>query len=183
LASAGSPSSLHTPAGELDNTGFSAISGEATVGTRGARGSTTLRYTRYGGEFKLLEAEGPATGRDGRPERKLSDDRVQLAGDYLLGGVRLETKAQWQRHSLIEVSDTGTSPGGAPLEGTAFDPAAQHAHHRRAGHHTVGTRIRGTLGASAFYQTNDTRGRIPLVPDARARAGAVFAFEEVGLGA
>src|SRR5882672_165483 len=44
-------SSLHTPAGELDNTGFSAISGEATVGTRGARGSTTLRYTRYGGEF------------------------------------------------------------------------------------------------------------------------------------
>src|SRR6266581_2581990 len=51
-------SSLHTPAGELDNTGFSAISGEAAVGTRGggARGSTTLRYTRYGGEFKLLEA-------------------------------------------------------------------------------------------------------------------------------
>src|SRR5213594_2776795 len=40
-------SSLHTPAGELDNTGFSALSGEAAVGTRGPRGSTTLRYTRY----------------------------------------------------------------------------------------------------------------------------------------
>src|SRR5205807_9898501 len=39
-------SSLHTPAGELDNTGFNALSGEAAVGTRGARGSTTLRYTR-----------------------------------------------------------------------------------------------------------------------------------------
>src|SRR5438445_51056 len=38
--------SLHTPAGELDNTGFNALSGEATVGTRGARGGTTLRYTR-----------------------------------------------------------------------------------------------------------------------------------------
>src|SRR5207248_9084186 len=113
--------SLHPPAGELGNTGFSALSGEVAVGTRGPRGSTTLRYTRYGGEFKLLEAEGPATGETGGPERKLSDDRVQVAGDYLLSGVRLETKAQWQRHSLIEVSDTGVSPGGQPLEGTAFD--------------------------------------------------------------
>src|SRR5207244_5016292 len=40
----------------------------------------------------------------------------------------------------------------------------------------------GTLGASGFYQTNDTRGRIPLVPAARAGAAAVFDFEEVGLG-
>ena len=175
-------SSLHTPAGELDNTGFSAISGEAAVGLRSARASTLLRYTRYGGEFKLLEAEGPATGETGGPERKLSDDRVQLAGDYLLGGVRLETKAQWQRHSLIEVSDTGTTPSGAPLEGTAFDLLLNTLTLDVLAHHTVGTRIRGTLGASGFHQTNDTRGRIPLVPDARARSAAVFAFEEAGLG-
>ena len=175
-------SSLHTPLGELDNTGFSAISGEAAVGTRSARGSTTLRYTRYGGEFKLLEAEGPATGETGGPERKLSDDRVQLAGAYLLGSVRLETKAQWQRHSLIEVSDTGTSPGGAPLEGTAFDLLLNTLSFDMLAHHAVGARIRGTLGASGVYQTNDTRGRIPLVPDARTRSAAVFAFEEAGLG-
>ena len=175
-------SSLHTPVGELDNTGFSAISGAAAVGTRGARGSTTLRYTRYGGEFKLLEAEGPATGETGGPEGKLSDDRVQLAGDYLLGGARLETKAQWQRHSLIEVSDTGTSPGGAPLEGTAFDLLLNTLTVDLLAHHTVGARVRGTLGASGLYQTNDTRGRIPLVPDARIRSGALFAFEQVALG-
>src|SRR5207244_11264784 len=99
--------SLHTPPGELDNTGFKALSGEATVGTRGARGGTTLRYTRYGGEFKLLEAQGPPAGgpAGGGPLRKLSDDRVQLASDYLLGGIRLETQAQWQRHSLAGGSD------------------------------------------------------------------------------
>src|SRR5438477_10401569 len=72
-------SSRPPPAGELDNTGFNALSGEAAVGRRGARASTTLRYTRYGGEFKLLEAEGPATGETGGPARKLSDDRVQFA--------------------------------------------------------------------------------------------------------
>ena len=175
-------SSLHTPAGELDNTGFSALSGEAAVGTRGARGSTTLRYTRYGGEFKLLEAEGPAGGEEGGPERKLADDRVQLAGDYSLGGVRLETKAQWQRHSLIEVSDTGTSPSGAPLEGTAFDLLLNTLSLDVLAHHTVGPRLRGTFGASGVHQTNDTRGVIPLVPGARINSGALFAFEEATIG-
>ncbi len=142
-------SSLHTPGGELDNTGFNALSGEAAVGTRGARGSTTLRYTRYGGEFKLLEAEGPASGEEGGPERKLSDDRVQFAGDYLVGGVRLETKAQWQRHSLIEVSDTGVSPGGQPLEGTAFDLLLNTFTIDALVHHTAGARVAGTLGSNA----------------------------------
>src|SRR6266704_6300022 len=175
-------SSLHTPAGELDNTGFSAISGEVAVGTRGARGSTTLRYTRYGGEFKLLEAEGPASGEEGGPERKLSDDRLQLAGDYLVGGVRLETKAQWQRHSLIEVSDTGVSPGGQPLEGTAFDLLLNTFTLDALVHHTAGAQVEGTLGVSGVAQSNDTRGRVPLVPDARVRSGAVFGFEQASLG-
>ena len=174
--------SLHTPAGELENTGFSALSGEAAVGTRGARGGTTLRYTRYGGEFKLLEAEGPASGKAGGPERRLADDRVQLAGDYSLGGVRLETKAQWQRHSLIEVSDTGTSPGGEPLEGTTFDLLLNTLTLDVLAHHTVGDRASGTLGMSGLSQSNDTRGRIPLVPDALVRSGALFAFEQVALG-
>ena len=172
-------SSLHTPAGELDNTGFNALSGEAAIGTRGPRGSTTLRYTRYGGEFKLLEAEGPASG---GPERKLSDDRVQVAGEYRVGGVRLETKAQWQRHSLIEVSDTGVSPSGAPLEGTAFDLLLNTLTVDALIHHTAGARVAGTLGVSGVAQSNETRGRIPLVPDARVRSGAVFGFEQASFG-
>src|SRR5438067_5306918 len=175
-------SSLHTPAGELDNTGFNALSGEAAVGRRGARASTTLRYTRYGGEFKLLEAEGPATGETGGPERKLSDDRVQVAGDYVVGGVRLETKAQWQRHSLIEVSDTGVSPGGQPLEGAAFDLLLNTFTLDVLAHHAAGPRLRGTFGVSGIHQTNDTRGSIPLVPGARVRSGALFAFEQAELG-
>ena len=178
--------SLHTPAGELDNTGFNALSGEASVGTRSARGGTTLRYSRYGGEFKLLEAEGPpARGTEGGPERKLSDDRLQVASEYLLGGLRLETKAQWQRHWLSEVSDTGTGggPGGQPLEGTTFDLLLNTltldvlAHHAAGG----GARVQGTVGVSGVYQVNDTRGPVPLVPDARARSAAAFVFEELAL--
>src|SRR2546427_4220321 len=58
---------------------------------------TTLFRSRYAGEFKLLEADEPPSGAEGGPERKLSDDRVQATGDYLVGPLRLETKAQWQR--------------------------------------------------------------------------------------
>src|SRR5207244_12196664 len=87
-----------------------------------ARASTTLRYTRDAGEFKLLEADEPPSGATaGGPERRLSDDRVQATGDYVMGSLRLETKAQWQRHSLVEVSDTGTGPTGTPFDGPASD--------------------------------------------------------------
>src|SRR3989454_333118 len=173
---------LHTPAGELDNTGFGALSGEAAVGLRGSRGGAALRYARYGGEFKLLEANGPpapATGEAG-PERRLADDRVQLAGDYRLGTLRLEAKGQWQRHSLIEVSDEG---GGTPgTEATAFDLLLNTGTLDVLLHHPAGPRVRGTIGASGLYQTNDTRGPIPLVPTARVRAAALFAFEQATLG-
>ena len=175
--------SLHTPAGELDNTGFGALNGEAAVGHRGAGGSTTLRYTRYAGEFKLLEANEPPSGaEEGGPERKLSDDRVQLAGDYRVGSLRLETRAQWQRHSLVEVSDTGTSPTGTPLEGTAFDLLLNTTSLDVLAHHGAGSAVRGTVGVSGLYQTNETRGPIPLVPDARTRSAAAFVFEQATRG-
>src|SRR5437667_41446 len=102
---------------------------------------------------------------------KLADDRVQLAGDYRLGTVRLEAKGQWQRHSLIEVSD----------EATAFDLLLNTATLDVLLHHPAGPRVRGTLGASGLYQTNATRGPIPLVPGARVRAAALFAFEQATL--
>ena len=175
--------SLHTPAGELDNTGFGALNGEAAVGRRGAGGSTTLRYTRYAGEFKLLEANEPPSGaEEGGPERKLSDDRVQLAGDYRVGSLRLETRTQWQRHSLVEVSDTGTSPTGTPLEGTAFDLLLNTTSLDVLAHHGAGSAVRGTVGVSGLYQTNETRGPIPLVPDARTRSAAAFVFEQATRG-
>src|SRR2546422_11491395 len=54
------------------------------------------------------------------PYTTLFRSRLQVASEYLLGGLRLETKAQWQRHWLSEGLDTGTGggPGGPPLEGT-----------------------------------------------------------------
>ena len=180
---------LHTPAGELDNTGFGAVNGEGTAVLHGARGAVSLRVVHYGGEFKLLEASGPdpAVGgkEKGGPERKLSDERLQLAAERSAGPWRLEAKGQYQRHSLIEVSDDTLPGGGGVLtESTAFDLLLQTASLDLLAHHAGGRweALRGTVGVSGLAQWNDARGRIPLVPNARVDGAAAFAFEQLVLG-
>jgi iron complex outermembrane recepter protein len=194
--------SYSTPDGEVENTGFLAANGEAAAGIRGTRSNTSVRFSHYGGEFKLLEAGGPppgtVEGTEEGPERKLSDDRVQLVSDYLLGGLRLETKAQWQRHALQEVSDDAcrlfptipdcvnvpgaSNASAAQQEQPAFDLLLNTGTLDVLGHHAIGDRVRGTIGLSGLYQKNDSRGPIFLVPDATVTSGGAFVFEEVTSG-
>ncbi|HLZ44612.1 MAG TPA: TonB-dependent receptor [Gemmatimonadales bacterium] len=160
---------LHTPTGELDNTGFGAFNGEAAGGWRWPSGSAlTVRVIHYGGEFKLLEAN-PAPGETGGgPERKSGDERIQLTGQRPAGDWRLEVKAQVQRHSLIEVSDDSTG-----TEFQAFNLKLQTASLDLLAH-----RGGGTFGISTVAQTNDASGREPIVPNASTLSGAAFAFEQ-----
>lgn len=175
---------LNTPAGELENTGFTALSGEGAIGTGGDWGKATARFTHYGGEFHLLEADTsqnpppppPPGGKEEGPVRKLTDDRFQLGGTFPIGGMRLEAKGQWQRHWLAEVveGDTSSTEKGFDLllNTTSLDLLA---------HHGSGRRLDGTIGGSAYYQTSDSRGQEPLVPDAHAAGAAGFAYEQFSL--
>lgn len=188
--------SFKTPAGEIENTGFFSINGEAAAGIRGERSNTSLRFSHYGGEFKLLEARGlesgPATqGVEEGPERKLADDRLQLTNDYMLSGVRLETKAQFQRHSLVEVSDDlcniqpaacADQSADQPKERPAFDLLLNTGTLDVLGHHTLASGIHGVIGVSGLYQNNDSRGPIFLVPSATTHSEAAFIFEEADFG-
>ncbi len=186
--------SYHTPAGAVAHTGFGGGNGQLAVGLRGARSNTTLRAVHYGGEFKLLEAvpatapAGAAGAEEEGPERKLLDDRVQVVHERLVGGVRVEAKGQFQRHSLIEVSDDCIPPPGATAcvkppgvkEATAFDLLLNTAVADLRVHHG-GDRdggVRGTVGVSGMYQTSDSRGPIFLVPDATSATVAGYALEQ-----
>ncbi|HET7462694.1 MAG TPA: TonB-dependent receptor, partial [Longimicrobium sp.] len=179
---------IHTPDGEIPNTGFGALNGEAAAGLSRPWGTLALRYQRYGGEFKLLEAEGPAEEEDGAeeeggPERKLSDDRLQLSGTFPVGGARIETRAQVQRHSLVEVADEPAG-GGPPTgeETTQFDLLLNTAAADVLAHLPPAAFGRVTVGASGMLQENDSRGPVALVPDAAVRSGGAFALWQGDLG-
>src|SRR5437762_428861 len=163
---------LHTPAGELDNTGFGAFNGEGAAGWRWPSGSSLgVRVVHYGGEFKLLEANA-LPEEQGGPERKSADDRFQLTGQRPLGSWRLEAKGQLQRHSLIELADDTTG-----TESEAFNLLLRTASLDLLAHHGS-----VTLGATAVGQTNDASGREPIVPDANTVSGAAFGFGQWRLG-
>src|SRR5213592_3136334 len=164
---------LHTPAGELDNTGFGAFNGEATAGWRWPSGSAlSVRVVHYGGEFKLLEANAPP-GEEGGPERKAGDERLQITGQRPWGAWRLEAKAQLQRHSLIEIADDTTG-----TESEQFNLQLQTGSLDLLLHHG-GT----TFGITTVGQHNAASGREPIVPDANTISGAAFAFEQWSPGA
>ena len=159
---------LHTPAGELDNTGFGAFNGDASGGWRWPSGSSlAVRVVHYGGEFKLLEADAPP-GEEGGPERKAGDERLQVTAQQPWGDWRLEAKGQLQRHSLIEVSDDSTG-----AESEAFNLLLQTGSLDLLLH-----RAGLTLGITTVGQTNDASGREPIVPDANTVSGAAFAFDQ-----
>ncbi|PYO90755.1 MAG: hypothetical protein DMD66_01650 [Gemmatimonadetes bacterium] len=159
---------LHTPAGELDNTGFGAFNGEAAAGWRWPAGSSlSARVVHYGGEFKLLEANAPP-GETGGPERKAGDERVQITGQRPWGHWRLEAKAQVQRHSLIEIADDSTGK-----ESEQFNLLLQTGSLDLLLHHG-GT----TFGITTVGQHNDASGREPIVPNASTLSGAAFAFQQ-----
>ncbi|GAC1650548.1 MAG: TonB-dependent receptor [Gemmatimonadaceae bacterium] len=177
------PGNDSTPTGELFNTGFRALNGELAAGLHDDRGSTTLRYARYGGDFGLLD--GPPVPDDNvhGPLRRLADDRLQLSttrivSDSLLGGLRLESRTQWQRHWLREVADASRVGAATPN----FDLHLSSYSTDVLLHHGSGDRNSGVFGVSGLFQTNSSRGVVPLVPDARTWGAATFAFETLSRG-
>jgi outer membrane receptor protein involved in Fe transport len=177
-----------TPAGSMPNSSFWAFNGEGAFGIRGDGSNTTIRAAHYGGEFHLLETTGPEPGDpNGGPVRQVSDDRLQATNEYAVGGLRLETKAQFQRHSLAEVSDDCVpAPGQTTCvkvkDQQAFGLVLNTGTLDVLAHHGAGTPLTGTIGVSGMLQSSSSSGPIFLVPSASINSAAAFAFEQLSLG-
>lgn len=188
---------LHTPSGKIEHTGFGAFNGEIAGGIRHASGTSSLRFAHYGGEFKLLEADatGAAIGTGSKeeeegPDRVLIDDRLQYAGSYALGGARLATRAQWQRHDIAEKSDDlarfsfpgVTIPPGGGKDQTVFDLLLNTGTAEAVLHAQSAPWLESTVGVSGIAQISDSKGPVFLVPDATTVGGAAFAVERATAG-
>jgi len=168
-----------TPTGQLFNTGYHSINGELALGLHSASAGGTVRYVHYGGRFGLLD--GPPVPEDETlgPLRKLADDRVQAATNWLLGpALRVETKSQWQRHSLIEAVDQSRVGSEEPTFELLLNTVSTDV----LLHHAPRPWLSGTLGVSGLYQSSESEGQFPLVPGARTSGAAIFAFEQATFG-
>ena len=177
-----------TPDGQMPNSSFWAFNGEGAFGIRGDRDNTVFRGAHYGGEFHLLEATGPESGDpNGGPVRQTMDDRLQVTNNHLLGSLRLETKAQFQRHSLTEVSDDCVpAPGQTACvkvkDQQAFGLVLNTGTVDVLAHHSAGDVLNGTIGVSGTAQASSSSGPIFLVPSATINSAAAFAFEQLTAG-
>jgi iron complex outermembrane receptor protein len=180
---------MNTPRGKLQNSSFFAVNGEGAFGFNSAHGNTTIRAAHYGGEFHLLEASGPEVGdTTGGPVRQTLDDRLQVTNTYVVSrALRFESKAQYQRHSLTEVSDDcQPAPGQTTCvkvkDRQAFGLVLNTGTADLLAHHTLGA-LSGTVGVSAMYQNSGTSGPIFLVPGAATKSVGAFSFEQLTFGA
>ena len=195
---------VHTPAGDIRHTGFAAGNGEAAFGVHHDGGAeSAVRLAHYGGEFKLLEIDAPPGGpvaADEGPDRITLDDRLQATHRRRVGALDVEARGQLQRHLLQERADLPNPEPGQPREATVFDLLLNTATVELLAHHGVGAGaaavaepsavaavatergLRGTVGVSGMHQRNDSRGIIPLVPDATVSGVGAFAFERLSLG-
>ena len=177
-----------TPHAEIGNSSFFTFNGDGAFGFKDEHGTTTVRVSHYGGEFHLLEASGPdAADPNGGPVRQTLDDRIQVTNDHLIGGVRFETKAQYQRHGLTEVSDDCVPAQGQTTcvkvkDQVAFDLTLNTGTLDLLAHHAIGDHITGTVGVSGMYQVSTSGGPITLVPGATVNSGAAFGFEQFTAG-
>ena len=180
---------MNTPRGKLQNSSFFAVNGEGAFGFNSAHGNTTIRAAHYGGEFHLLEASGPEVGDStGGPVRQTLDDRLQFTNNYVVSNaLRFETKAQYQRHALTEVSDDcQPAPGQTTCtkvkDQQAFGLVLNTGTADFLAHHTLGA-LSGTVGVSTMYQNSGTSGPIFLVPSATTTSVGAFSFEQLTFGA
>ena len=168
-----------TPTGDIFDTGYGSLNGELALGYHGDKSGVTLRYERYGGNFGLLD--GPPVEEDNQsgPLRRLADNRIQGTTTWQLSEhTRLETKSQYQRHSLKELVGESRTGDDTP----SFDLLLQTFTTDVLLHHDHADWLTGTIGASGLYQDNKSMGVFPLVPNARTTNGAVFAFEQATTG-
>jgi outer membrane receptor protein involved in Fe transport len=177
-----------TPTGEEPNSSFWAFNGEGAFGIRGDRSNTTFRAAHYGGEFHLLESTGPEVGDpEGGPVRQVMDDRLQATNDFVARGLRFETKAQFQRHSLAEVSDDCVPVPPATTcqkvkDQQAFGLVLNTGTVDAMVHHGGRDGLSGTVGVSGMYQSSSSSGPIFIVPSATIGSVGAFALEQFTTG-
>jgi iron complex outermembrane receptor protein len=160
---------VHTPTYILWNSGYHNVGGNGSLAYHTPWGSLTGRYTMRRDRLQLTDSDSTFTG-----YARTDDDRVHLDLSAGLGASRLEWTAGYQTNRRSEYGDAKTTVAAFGMRQKAYTTEAHL-------HHALGS-LKGVLGASGEYATNDNFGEEHLMPNSTTGGAALYAFEQKDAG-
>jgi iron complex outermembrane receptor protein len=178
-----------TPDGLIPNTALRLGSGTLRLGRRFGAATLLADASRYDARIALFEPElledSASAGRFtiDDPHQRVTHDRATLRLNLPTARGRLEviTALQQNRRKEFEGEEGGEAApaaGGEPALSLRLTTLTTDARF----HHAPLGRVFGTVGASGFWQRNETLAEETLIPAARTLDGAVYAAETAALG-
>lgn len=169
VVSARNSGNISTPAGSLSNTGYNELNGGAAVGLRNDWSTFLFDYTHFGTRLEIFK--DPADAPNATPYQRVIHDKVDLHGNLVLEGVRLDVIGSYQRNWRREWEEKNSpEPSLELVSGTMV--ADIKAHHRPIGN------LFGTIGISLSSQNFESKRENRLIPNSLTNNYAAFLFEE-----
>jgi iron complex outermembrane receptor protein len=160
--------------GELDYTDFEQFNWSLGIGYQARFGKIFANYYRWSDEHNFLLPDGQGVGQN------IGNDTFQLNGLFPLGNnwiLKLTSSfLKNLRQSNKEGSPRNKLPGDIVIDLLLKNYDARFV----LEHGPIGP-VAGQFGFEYVYSDQDTRGEVPLVPTAKIRNFASFAYEEAQL--
>jgi iron complex outermembrane receptor protein len=161
--------------GELDYTDFEQFNWSLGIGYQARFGKIFANYYRWSNQHNFLLPDGQGVGQN------LENDTFQLNGLFTLGNNWiLKLKSNFLKN--LRQSNKEGSPRNKLPEDIVIDLLLKNYDARCVLEHGPVGPVAGQFGFEYVYSDQDTRGEVPLVPTAKIRNFASFAYEEAQLG-
>ncbi len=162
--------------GELPFTDFDQTTSSLGFGYRWEGNLLAVDYSRWRDQRNFLLPGGDGVG------QSLSDDAVQLRGNFLVGDTwALRPVLSLQKN--LRLANAPGSPRTRLPQDVAVDLFVRGITARVEAEHERLASLSGRVGIEYLRQDQDTRGRVPLHPSAQVDNVSVFALEGARMGA
>lgn len=161
--------------GELDYTDFEQFNWSLGIGYQARFGKIFANYYRWSDEHNFLLPDGQGVGQN------IGNDTFQLNGLFPLGNNWILKLTSSFLKNLWQSNKEGSPRNKLPRD-IVIDLLLKNYDARFVLEHGPIGPVAGQFGFEYVYSDQDTRGEVPLVPTAKIRNFASFAYEEAQLG-
>ena len=164
---------VRTPAGTLFNSGGSTLNGSGSAGYRGSWGAISATYSHRNERVEIHE--NPAEEPGATPFQRISEDRVQLAGNFPIGASHVDVDVGYERNRRREFEEAGATEVALGLLSRSYS-ADTRLHHPPVGG------VAGIIGLSGLRNEFDKFGEETLIPANAYNNIGLYFFEQLERG-